>query len=172
MVFWFPSAKWSRNLVQSLHSIFWVDTCLLCPRIWAAICVAVLVQGWSWLQPAPRRALWLWLFQGDKGWCGVSSLSATVCALRPPLPPTACVMVWLQSLQHRSGTCLKPASALGFFTSAWCCVCGVAWVSIGLDAPKANPFQSRMYGWKIYTREILSSFTVRKELQSRQSNVK
>lgn len=126
MVFWFPSAKWGRNLVQSLHSIFWVDMSFLCPRIWAAICVAMVVQGWSWLQPAPRRALWLWLFQGDKACCGVSCISATVCALRPPLPPTACVMVRLRSLQHHSGPCLKPLLAPGFYfclvPCLWCCM--------------------------------------------------
>lgn len=118
MVFWLASAKWDRNTVQSLHSIFWADVSLLCPRIWAATCLAMLVWGWSWLQPDPRRALWLRLFQGDKGWCGASSLSATVCVLHPPLSPTACVVVRLCSLQHHSGTCAKWMSVF-LFACCW-----------------------------------------------------
>lgn len=58
------------------------------------------------------------------------------------------------------------------FTSAWCCACGVAQVSINLDTRKANYFQTRIDGWEIYPREVVSLFTVRKELQSKQSNLK
>lgn len=171
MVFWLASAKWDRKPVQSLRRIFWVDVSLLCPRTRAATYLAMLVWGWSWLQPDPRRALWLWLFQADKGWYGASPLSATVYALHPPLPPTVYIMVWLCSLQHHNGTCVKEVSVFlfgyccflfCFLTSVWCCVCGVTWVSVGLHAQNINSFQTRIYGWKIHPREILSFFTERK----------
>lgn len=84
-------------------------------------------------------------------------------------------MMWLQSLQHHSGTCLKPVSALGFYLICavpYCSACGLAQVSINLDAQKANSLQNRINGWGIYPREILSLLTVRKELQHKQSNLK
>lgn len=160
MVFWFPSAKQGRNLIQSLHCVFWVDMSLFCPRIRAAILAAMLVQGRSWLQLVPRWALQLWLFQEDMWRCGTSSLSATVHALHPPLLSMACVMV--ESAASQWGL-PKTSACPGIFTSAWCCVCSVAWVPIGLDAQNPNPFQTRIYGWKIHSREILSLFTLREE---------